>query len=146
MLATIWLLHYAYKSNIKNFKTTMETHVMRRLITAFLFSASALVPIVAHATPITYTFSTTASGALGSVNFNDALVTVTVDADTANVFGFEGVIHNQATGGVDLSINGVGTTVFTAPLSVINDGNQIIITNDETGASLLAETSVVRHK
>jgi hypothetical protein len=141
MLATIWLLHYAYKSDIKIFKTTMETQVMRRLITAFLFSASSLVPIVAHATPITYTFSTTASGTLGSVIFNDALVTVTVDADTANVFGFEGVIHNQATGGVDLSINGVGTTVFTAPISVLNNGNQIGITNDETGASLLGETS-----
>jgi hypothetical protein len=141
MLATIWLLHYAYKSDIKSFKTTMETQVMRRLITAFLLSASALVPIVAHATPITYTFSTTASGTLGSVIFNDALVTVTVDVDTANVFGFEGVISNQATGGVDLSINGVGTTVFTAPISVFNDGNQIGITNDETGSSLLAETS-----
>ncbi len=74
MLATIWLLHDAYKSDIKNFKTTMENRVMRRLITVFLFSASALVPIVAHATPITYTFSTTASGALGSVIFTDALV------------------------------------------------------------------------
>jgi hypothetical protein len=114
---------------------------MRRLITAFLFSASSLVPIVAHATPITYTFSTTASGTLGSVIFNDALVTVTVDADTANVFGFEAVIHNQPTGGVDLSINGVGTTAFTAPISVFNNGNQIGITNDETGAGLLSETS-----
>jgi hypothetical protein len=141
MLATIWLLHYAYKSNIKNFKTTMETQVMRRLITAFLFSASALVPIVAHATPITYTFSTTASGTLGSVNFNDALVTVTANADAANAFGFEGDFDNQATGGVDLSISGVGTTVFTAPASVVNDGNQILIIFDETGAALLAETS-----
>jgi hypothetical protein len=141
MLATIWLLHYAYKSDIENFQTTMETQVMRRLITAFLFSASALVPIVAHATPITYTFSTTASGTLGSVIFTDAFVTVTVDADTANVFDFEGVISNQATGGVDLSINGFGTTVFTAPISVFNNGNQIGIINDETGASLLGETS-----
>ena len=51
------------------------------------------------------------------------------------------MIHNQATGGVDLSINGVGTTVFTAPISVFNNGNQIGITNDETGAGLLVETS-----
>jgi hypothetical protein len=141
MLTTIWLLHHAYKSDIKNFQTAMETQVMCHLITAFLFSASALVPIVAHATPITYTFSTTASGDLGSVIFNDAFVTVTVDADTANVSDFEGVISNHATGGVDLSINGVGTTVFTAPASVVNDGNQILIIFDETGAALLAETS-----
>jgi hypothetical protein len=40
MLAAIWLLHYAYKSDIENFQTTMETQVMRRLITALLFSAS----------------------------------------------------------------------------------------------------------
>ncbi len=66
---------------------------------------------------------------------------VTVDADTANAFGFEGDFDNQATGGVDLSINGVGTTVFTAPASVVNDGNQILIIFDETGAALLAETS-----
>jgi hypothetical protein len=114
---------------------------MRQFIAVLFLSLCALTPVIAHATPITYTFSTTASGTLGSVIFNDALVTVTVDADTANVFGFEGVIHNQATGGVDLSINGVGTTVFTAPVSVINDGNQIVIINDETGAGLLSETS-----
>ena len=44
----------------------------------------------AHAAPITFAISGTASGQLGSSSFTDALVTVTTTADTDNVVTFTG--------------------------------------------------------
>ena len=72
---------------------------MRQFIAVLILSVSALMPVVAHATPITYTLSTTASGELGGVSFADALVTMTVDSDTADVTSGAGYSsHSQREG------------------------------------------------
>lgn len=114
---------------------------MRRLIAALLFSASSLVPVIAHATPITYTLQTTASGQLGSASFTDALVTITVDGDTANVATSDrGVLFNPGTGGADLTITGFAPTAFTAPITIFNDGFFVSIANSAS-LNLIAEGS-----
>jgi len=71
------------------------------------------------ATPITYTETATgASGFLGSTEFINAIVTLAMTNDTANVTNpSTGLFHNQQTPDpgtfLSLSISGIGTTTFT---------------------------------
>jgi hypothetical protein len=116
---------------------------MRQFIAVLILSVSALMPVVAHATPITYTLSTTASGELGGVSFTDALVTMTVDSDTADVTSGAGYIYNPATGGANLSIAGFSPTTFTSSMDIfyLYGGSYYVGIEDELGPFLFAEVS-----
>jgi hypothetical protein len=106
-------------------------------------SVFALIPVVAHATPITYTLSTTASGDLGGASFTDALVTITVHSDTADVTSGAGYIYNPATGGADLSIAGLSPTTFSSSMDIFSlyGGSYYVGIEDELGPFLFAEVS-----
>ena len=58
---------------------------LRQFIAPLFFSLSALMPALAHATPITCKLWTNAAGELGGVSFLDALVTIAVYSDTSAV-------------------------------------------------------------
>jgi len=57
------------------------------MMRAVLTLLAAAICSIGHiqADPVTYTLSTTATGTLGSSTFTDALVTVTMTGDTADV-------------------------------------------------------------
>jgi hypothetical protein len=66
----------------------------------------------ASANPITYTSSAIASGSLGSNSFSNALVTITVLADTSGVScASAGECTNHGT--TSVSVAGIGTATFT---------------------------------
>ncbi len=90
----------------------------------FLALAAGLCFSVAQlqASPITYTLSSDASGTLGGMSFTDALVTITLIGDTANVVPgpvpFTDVVENTGTATVDVS--GIGTATFTDSVGIID--------------------------
>lgn len=85
--------------------------------------ASAMVSIAvlswvapAEAIPITYTESATVSGSLGGVAFSDALMTITLTGDTANVMPYSplpSILLNVGTATV--TIAGLGAATFNNP-------------------------------
>jgi len=90
---------------------------MRIQLVAAALAVSAGIAAPAAATPILNTESATASGTLGTTPFTDALVTVTLSADTDGVADFSpefpGLLANP--GAATLSIGGVGTFTFNSP-------------------------------
>jgi hypothetical protein len=62
------------------------------------------------ATPITYSEAVTATGSLGASAFTNALVTITLTGDTANVTGL-GTFLNP--GVATVAVSGLGTATFT---------------------------------
>jgi hypothetical protein len=73
-----------------------------------LFSTAGFV----NATPITYTESITASGALGSDTFTNSLVTLTFVGDTSTVFSINTFFTNEV-GTFTVDVASVGTATFT---------------------------------
>jgi len=65
--------------------------------------------------PITYTESATASGSLGGSSFTNALVTVKLDGDTANVVSGGGGFFTNSVGTFTVNVVGIGTAALTAP-------------------------------
>jgi len=106
-----------------------------------------------HAAPITYTLSTTASGTLGGTSFTDALVTVTLTADTENVVPgptpFTGAVANYGTAVVNVA--GIGTGSFTGPVGIFSSLNDpaslaffggtpgVIMIDNTTDTGIIAE-------
>ena len=84
-------------------------------------SAAALVCSagMARATNITYSISAIAAGSLGGTDFRDQLVTLTMNADTANVTGGAGFFSIDGT--VQLSVAGLGTATFTDAMEVFDN-------------------------
>jgi hypothetical protein len=98
---------------------------------------------VASATPIKYTEQAVASGSIGATTFSGANLTIQWTADTSGVnhqggpasfFGNDGGAST-----VDLTISGVGSTVFTDDVEVfVNQLTPIVGFADNTvGASIL---------
>lgn len=86
----------------------------------------------AHAAPITYVQTGTASGMLGTTSFTDAFVTVTVTGDTTNVvpepFGaFDCPFCFVNVGTTTVNIPGVGTAIVTDPTGIWVFGQPIDI-------------------
>jgi hypothetical protein len=100
---------------------------MRRvlvLLAALTTVGGLSVASPAHAASITYTTTSIATGALGGTPFTDAVVTVTLTADTSGVTEWDpvlapGVLVNAGIGTV--SIDGVGSATLNHP-----DGLQAI--------------------
>lgn len=72
-----------------------------------------------RAAMIVYTDQVVATGSIGTHNFTNALVTVTVVGDTANVQTAPSVYYNLGTATV--TIAGVGTATFTNTFAAYND-------------------------
>jgi hypothetical protein len=84
---------------------------MRRLVLTF---AIGLLSVAhrAQATPITYTDTVTGTGALGSLPFTNALITISLAGDTSTVFGDP---IPRDFGSAMVNVSGVGTATFTDP-------------------------------
>jgi hypothetical protein len=92
------------------------------------------VPI-AHAAPITYVQTGTASGMLGATSFTDVFVTVTLTGDTDNVVpelfeSFNCLFCYVNEGIVTIDILGVGTATVTDPTAVWVFGQPVDIDDD----------------
>jgi hypothetical protein len=99
---------------------------MKSKLSAVLAIAVAASIHTASADPITYTESASATGSLGSNSFTNALVTITVQADTSGVISCFGIaLCNLGTGSV--SVAGVGTATFTNMIDAF-------VANSNTGA------------
>ena len=77
----------------------------------------------AQATPIVYTETTTANGALDGASFTHALVTITFSGDTSNVSSFPGAcascLKNVPALNATVNVAGVGTDSFTDTIGII---------------------------
>ena len=100
-----------------------------RLSLSFLPGVAILFAIAAPnamAVPITYTFTATCSGTIGSTPFTNAMVTVTATGDTSAIFAgvnppyTPGFFFNPTQ--VSASIAGVGTANFTGSGSIAGYG------------------------
>ena len=81
------------------------------------------------ASPITYVFSGTGSGAIGGTSFTDALVLYTGTADTGDVvtLSFMGfTFYAVALDGLTVNIAGIGTATITDPAEVFDFPQAII--------------------
>jgi hypothetical protein len=89
-----------------------------------LFAASAILALsatAARADTLTYTESTTASGALDGSSFSNALVTLTLTGNTANITGSSPVLN--LVGPTTVSVAGIGSDTFTFNAGVtVNQG------------------------
>jgi len=74
------------------------------------------------ATEITYTEQAVASGTLGGTSFTNALVTIQLVGNTANVTGSSGLFTNSV-GTFDVTVAGIGSTVFTDSMLVFDNQN-----------------------
>jgi PEP-CTERM motif len=92
------------------------------MLSSLALLAVAAVPAMAG--QITYTESATATGSLGTQNFRDALLTLTLVGDTSNVTGGAGFFSNTV-GTFTVSIAGVGTATFTDAMEVFDNQGQI---------------------
>jgi hypothetical protein len=95
------------------------THRRLVQISAFAVAFALAGRGVALATPITYTEQASASGTIGLTSFSDADLTIQWTGDTSGVSGGGGFFINDAGASVvDLTISGVGSTVFTDNVEV----------------------------
>ena len=92
----------------------------RTLVAIAIVAVLAFGSTAAFAGTITYTESATATGTIGGVAYTDALVTLTLVGDTANVTGGSGFFTN-AVGTFMLSIAGVGSGTFTDSMYVFDN-------------------------
>ena len=98
---------------------------MTRVVVTILAAAFFCSVTQVQASPITYSLTSTATGTLGASSFTNALVTVTVTGDTANVMPFGPVVFN--TGAATVSVGGVGTATFTDPIEIFSTLNDLNI-------------------
>lgn len=95
-------------------------------MTRLILAAAALVLVgevtQAQADPVTYTISSAVSGTLGGTPFTDALVTVTLTGDTADITPgptpYTDVVVNAGNATVDVS--GIGTATFTDSILIVD--------------------------
>lgn len=126
------------------------TRAVLTILAAVFCSSATLV----YGSPISYSLTTTASGTLGGSSFTNAIVTVTLNGDTANVMPgpspFTDIVVNQ--GNAAVNVSGIGTGTFTDPIviaSTLNDltifgtPTVIIVDNTISGTGILLQTGPV---
>ncbi len=89
-------------------------------IAGLVLTLGAVTP--ARAELITYTFSGTGSGSLGSQSFTDTLFTITSTADTSQVTNSSPGIFRVPDLTANVTVSGIGTGTFT--ITTINVSNQ----------------------
>jgi hypothetical protein len=108
-----------------------------------------------QASPISYSLTTTVSGTLGGTPFTDALVTVTLTGDTANVtpgpVPFADVVYNP--GSATVNVSGFATATFTDSIvifSTLKDVSllvgglpTVLILDNTTGTGILLQTGSI---
>lgn len=112
---------------------------IRRMLLGSLKSGNCLVPLLLgagllHAAPITYTFSGTGTGTLGTTSFTDASFVATLTSDTANVafvpaLSALGILGLPA----DIEIAGVGSLNFTGTAFIFTGGQVVGFGEDNAG-------------
>lgn len=92
---------------------------MARSLRGAVAVSSLFVAGLATAGPITYTFSTIASGSLGAISFLDRALTITAFGDTANVTALTGQIDRNNPVSAQVSVSGIGDGTFTSTIGVV---------------------------
>jgi len=105
----------------------------------------------AAASSITYVESATASGTIGTTTFTDALVTVTLSADTSGVTPFDlgapvgTILYNL--GSATVKISGVGTATLTQTMGIyiFNGAQALVISGGQisTPVAIMASGSLL---
>ena len=98
---------------------------LKRLAQYLPLAFTLAVPLAAHAAPISYTDSGTASGTLGSTAFTNSAITFNFTGDTANIFpyNFGGIVPLVVNfpGSISVTVAGVGTAdISLTSLAVID--------------------------
>lgn len=110
----------------------MKTATCAAILAAALFCSVSPV----KADGITYSLTTTASGTFAESSFTNALVTVTLTGDTANVTAgpppYTSLLVNP--GSATVSVSGFGTGTFTDSIVIVNtfSGNPGVVFVDTT--------------
>jgi hypothetical protein len=106
-----------------------------RLI-AIATGASCAIATVAHAVPVTYAFSMTASGSLGSTNFADTEILVSAVGDSNDVTLLAPGVPCNGLWNTTFTVSGVNSGSITSPLSIAtNQGMQLLgLTRGSCGA------------
>lgn len=82
-------------------------------------------PVLASASPITYTETDTVSGSLDGITFTDASILLTMNNDTTSIVGAPGFFYNVGTATV--SINGGAPLNFSNTMEVFsNQGTKAV--------------------
>jgi len=98
---------------------------------------------IAYAVPITYTFTGTATGTLGSTPFTNATLTILVTLDTSNIVNPSSVFFQNfyAANTASFSISGVGSGRLTNNGAVLGNQIQLLgqvnITDSAVGALIV---------
>jgi hypothetical protein len=109
-----------------------------RVLVSLLASVAA---VAVHATAITYTITTTATGTLGSSSFTNASMTVTLTGDTSAVTSGSGELtgllinHGAAT----VNIAGLGSAALTGSIVVVSTFTNTTIIPGQSGAVIAQE-------
>lgn len=115
------------------------TRAVFTILAAGLFCSVTQV----QAGPISYSLTTTASGTLGGKSFTNALVTVTLTGDTANVAPgpapFADVLVNP--GSATVSVSGFATATFTDSIVIVSTLNDTAVLGGEGPAALILDNT-----
>jgi hypothetical protein len=112
--------------------------------------AAAVLALVAggaggvRADIVTFTYTVTASGSLGSTSYTDALVTLTQTADTAAAFTLSSDIIAVPALTSTVDVAGIGTATFTGPTfdaAVSTIGLVGLFSGTNSGPTILAVTN-----
>jgi hypothetical protein len=94
--------------------------------------------MLAFSGPITYTFTTTATGTLGGTPFTDASIVITASGDTSNITNPFANLFRFTDPAATINISGVGLATFTDLSSVVD--NQIC--NCPSGAVIFGDVAL----
>jgi hypothetical protein len=95
---------------------------MSSLKLSCLFMLALVGGLAAHATPITYSDTDTASGTLGGVSFTNQNVTVSFTGDTGNVTNAGGIFNSIGVGSI--TIGSAGPVLFTDSIEFFDNQPQ----------------------
>ena len=119
--------------------------VSRLAIALLLCACAGTSPAIAA--PITYTFTSTASGTLGTTPFTGAAITVTASADSSTVTVFTAGDYCNSLASVTFAIAGVGSGSVTDALAIVSNnaapgvaleaGNDPVVFQVESGQSVV---------
>jgi len=114
-----------------------------RTLYLLALAAAIAAPVALHASSLTYTDSFTASGSIGGVDFNNAVVTFTATADPSNLVNEGGGIFALSPAApVSFSIAGGASGVFTDALQIfVNQASNLAGFGDNTNGFALLYTS-----